>query len=46
MIHYYLKKGITHEKLLGLNVIERAFYVASMEIEIEEERLNRTNSES
>lgn len=37
MIHYYLQKGFSHEKILGLNYVEKAFYTASMELEIERE---------
>lgn len=44
MIHYYLQKGITHDKIASLNIIEKAFYMASMELEIE--RLNKMYSES
>lgn len=39
MIHYYLQKGITHDKIESLNVIEKAFYLSSMELEIE--RMNK-----
>lgn len=36
MLHHYLKKGILPEHILNLSFTEKAFYQASMELEIEE----------
>jgi len=37
MLHHYLQRGITPEYILNLNVVDRLFYKASMEIQLKEE---------
>lgn len=37
MLHHYLQKGITPEYILSLNIYERLFYIASMELELKKE---------
>ncbi len=37
LVHYYLQKGISSEKILDLPLSEKMFYKASMELEIETE---------
>ncbi len=37
MLHHYLQKGIKPESILGLNLTERLFYQASMELYLKEE---------
>jgi hypothetical protein len=37
MYSYYLNKGVDLEKLINLNSIEKHFYIASMQINRQEE---------
>lgn len=37
MIHYYLQKGISPEKIAALTPLEKAFYAASMELAYDEQ---------
>ena len=37
ILHYYTQKGFTLDYLLNLSLVEKLFYVKSMEIQIERE---------
>ncbi len=36
-MHFYLKKGIAPDKILALTPLEKMFYTASAQLEIEQE---------